>query len=75
MVDAQDGWFGDWCKLNFTEGLPPESVQDFSLDYYEIQAVQGEANRSLSERRLRRGIEDVTVFIPSVICNAEFFRL
>jgi Fe-S-cluster containining protein len=74
MIDAQDGLFGDWCELNFPEGLPPESVRDFCIDYYEAQAIEREATRSLSERLLRRKLDDATVFIPSVICSS-FFTL
>jgi Fe-S-cluster containining protein len=75
MADLQDGLFGDWCELNFAEGLPPESVKDFCLDYYEIQTIERKAARRLTERWLGRSLDDVTVFIPSVICHSDLFRL
>jgi Fe-S-cluster containining protein len=55
MVDAEDGLFGDWCELNFKEGVTAEIAGDLSLDYREIQAVE----------------QTVTIFIPSVICDRD----
>jgi Fe-S-cluster containining protein len=33
MVDVHDGLFGDWCELNFTEGVSKEAMTDLQLDY------------------------------------------
>jgi Fe-S-cluster containining protein len=74
MVDARDGLFGDWCELNFTEGLPPESARDLCLDYCELEAIERQATRSLSEKLLGRKLDDVTVFIPSVIASRHFME-
>ncbi len=75
MIDAQDGLFGDWCELNFVEGLPPESSRDFRLDYYEMQAVEREATRSLSRRLCGRQVDEAAVFIPSVIASHPNYEL
>lgn len=67
MVDTRDGLFGDWCELNFKEGVFPETARDLSLDYYEIQAIELEATGNLSEVLLASRQEEATVFVPSVI--------
>jgi hypothetical protein len=51
MVDIRDGLFGDWCELNFTQGISPEIAADLRLDFGEIQAIE----------------QTAAVFIPSVI--------
>jgi hypothetical protein len=61
--------------VNFPEGLPPESAPDLCLDYYETQAIEREATRSLSEKLLGRKLDDVTVFIPSVVVSRQFTEL
>jgi Fe-S-cluster containining protein len=33
MVDVRDGLFGDWCELNFTDGVSKEAMADLKLDY------------------------------------------
>jgi Fe-S-cluster containining protein len=51
MVDARDGLFGDWCELNFTNGVDPKAEEDLRLDYYAIQEVD----------------QGPTLFVPSLI--------
>jgi Fe-S-cluster containining protein len=56
MVDAQDGLFGDWCKLNFTGGIDEEIKKFAQQDYYKIQKAEGDI---------------ATIFIPSLIAGFE----
>jgi Fe-S-cluster containining protein len=73
MVDSNDGLFGDWCELNFKEGISSELTQDLRLDYYEIEAVEQEVTEYLSEYMLGNRQAQVTVFIPSVIASFDSF--
>jgi Fe-S-cluster containining protein len=57
MVDFKDGLFGDWCELNFVDGVSARMAEDLRLDYYEIREVE----------------QDLTVFVPSAICAAEYW--
>src|SRR5215469_11239735 len=38
MVDTHGRLFGDWCELNFKEGIPEPALRDLQLDYAEIDA-------------------------------------
>jgi hypothetical protein len=40
MVDTRDGRFGDWCDLNFKEGLPQTAAADLQLDYSALDAFE-----------------------------------
>jgi Fe-S-cluster containining protein len=73
MVDSHDGLFGDWCELNFKEGISPALEEDLRLDYYELQSVEQEAAADLSERLLGIRQEDATIFLPSVIAAFDSF--
>jgi Fe-S-cluster containining protein len=71
MVDVNEGLFGDWCELNFVEGVPDGAMRDLKLDYNRIDA--SEEARSAAVAR-QAGLSDprAVTFIPSVI--AEFDR-
>jgi len=71
MVDVNEGLFGDWCELNFVEGVPDSAMRDLKLDYNRIDA--SEETRSAAIAR-QSGLPDprAVTFIPSVI--AEFDR-
>jgi hypothetical protein len=74
MVDAQDGLFGDWCDLNFKEGISSAAINDLRLDYYEIQAIEQDVTAYISlyfPMDLKR---DNTIFIPSVFAAIGVFR-
>jgi Fe-S-cluster containining protein len=71
MVDARDGLFGDWCELNFTEGVPPEVQQTLKRDYYDLWDQEKNATASVSERLLGERHEVLTVFIPSLLVHFE----
>jgi Fe-S-cluster containining protein len=73
MVDLHDGVFGDWCELNFKEGVPSERVDGLRMDYYELQRVEQEATAYLSSFLLASREEEVTVFLPSVIASFDTF--
>jgi Fe-S-cluster containining protein len=76
MVDSHDGLFGDWCELNFVEGVSPELAGELNLDYYKIQAMEQEVTGNLSQYLLAERQEDATVFIPSVIAAfGSFWKL
>lgn len=73
MVDLQDGAFGDWCELNFNDGISSELAEDLRLDYYELQVVEQEVTASLSSHLLGSRQEEVTVLLPSVIASFDTF--
>ncbi len=73
MVDIHDGVFGDWCELNFKEGVSSELAADFRLDYHELQAVEQEVTAHLSSLLLGSRQEEVTAFLPSVIASFDTF--
>ncbi len=72
QVDIRDGLFGDWCELNFTDGLPPEAAAELALDYADVERIDAIASRQVAERL---GITDpeVTIFLPSLICESRRF--
>jgi Fe-S-cluster containining protein len=70
MVDARDGLFGDWCELNFTQGIPRQALPGLELDYGGIQDVEDALTEELSLRLYGRSQRSLTVFIPSLL--AEF---
>ncbi len=71
MVDVKDGPFGDWCELNFTNGVPSEAMNDLKHDYYEMQEVEQIATEILSDALLGEDRRDVTVFIVSIVADFE----
>ncbi len=73
MVDLHDGLFGDWCELNFKNGVTPKLKEDLRLDYYEIQAIEQEATGFLSQCLLAHRQEAVTLFIPSIVAAFDAF--
>jgi Fe-S-cluster containining protein len=75
MVDVRDGLFGDWCELNFTNGVPSDAIQDLRQDYYEIQEVEEKCAESLSQARWGQRHRRLTTFIPSLVVEYEAFWL
>ena len=73
MVDAHDGLFGDWCELNFVQGVPPEALADLSRDYYQMEEIERRTCERLSESLLAKRRSGLTVFIPSLIVEFEGF--
>jgi Fe-S-cluster containining protein len=74
IVDARDGLFGDWCELNFKEGISREIAEDLRLDYNEIQAIEREVTSCLSPYFGANPQKEATLFIPSVIAAVETIR-
>jgi hypothetical protein len=72
MIDVRDGLFGDWCELNFKQGIPEGAAKDLEQDYNAIDA--SEATRSAIVAQ-RAGISDhrAVTFIPSVIAEFDSF--
>jgi hypothetical protein len=75
MVDINDGLFGDWCELNFKEGVSAELAEDLRLDYYEIQTIEQEVTGHLSQYFGASPQKEATLFIPSVIAASDVFRI
>lgn len=73
MVDARDGLFGDWCELNFRDGVLPEDLPVLARDYYALQAQEETTTEVLADLLLNRRDRDLTVFIPSVITEYDSF--
>src|SRR5262245_25530447 len=73
MVDTRDGLFGDWCELNFTNGVPSDAVENLCQDYYEIQEVEERCSESLSQARWGKRQSRLTTFIPSLVVEYETF--
>jgi hypothetical protein len=73
MIDLRDGPFGDWCELNFRQGLPPGAAEVLARDYYSIQAAEDTSNEVMTDLLLGRRDPEVTVFIPSVITEYTSF--
>lgn len=73
LVDVQDGLFGDWCELNFTEGVPAVAMKDLERDYDQIQDAEENLTESLTRALLDRKLSCATVFIPSLIVEFESF--
>jgi len=67
MVDRHDGLFGDWCELNFQNGVENGLLEKLRLDYYEIQAIEQETTGDLSQLLFPARDEEVTIFIPSIL--------
>ena len=72
MVDVQDGLFGDWCELNFKEGVPEKALTDLKQDYNRIDQLQEDRSAAVARRA---GISDhrSVTLIPSVIAEHEGF--
>jgi hypothetical protein len=72
MVDVHDGLFGDWCELNFKEGIPEKALADLKQDYNHIDQLQESRSAAFAKRA---GISDhhVVTLIPSVIAEYESF--
>ncbi len=71
MIDVREGLFGDWCELNFKDGIAEAAAKDLPEDYNAIDAF--DETRSVAVAQCA-GISDhrAVTFIPSVI--AEFDR-
>jgi len=72
MVDVDDGLFGDWCELNFEEGVPTEARPDLQLDYSAIDAVD-EARSGIVAQQAGFVDHRAVTFIPSVIAEYDTF--
>jgi Fe-S-cluster containining protein len=72
LIDVTEGAFGDWCELNFKEGIPEKAAAEIALNYNEIDSVQ-EARSSEIARHAGLPDSDALTFIPSVIAEFESF--
>ena len=68
MVDLQDGLFGDWCELNFKDGVPEKALTDLKQDYNHIDQLQETKSAAVARQA---GISDhrAVTLIPSVIAE------
>ena len=72
MVDIHDGLFGDWCELNFTDGIPEAAKPDLAQDYDVLEENQEMRSAAIARRAQVPDHSSVT-FIPSVIAEYESF--
>src|SRR5262245_59794433 len=72
MIDVRDGLFGDWCELNFKEGIPEGAAKDLQQDYDAIGAADDMRSAEVARRA---GVSDprAVTFIPSVIAEYDTF--
>jgi hypothetical protein len=72
VVDIHEGLFGDWCELNFKQGVPDAALADLQQDYNRIDEFQ--EGRSAAVAR-KAGLPDhrAVTLIPSVIAEYESF--
>jgi Fe-S-cluster containining protein len=72
MIDARDGLFGDWCELNFKQGIPDAAIGELTQDYNIIDAADDARSAEVARRA---GLPDprAVTFIPSVIAEFESF--
>jgi Fe-S-cluster containining protein len=73
MVDLQDGLFGDWCELNFPDGVSLAAEEDLQRDYYKLQDIERTTTADISESLLGRQREYFTILIPSLIVGYQEF--
>lgn len=67
MVDTRDGLFGDWCELNFTNGVPSGSLDSLTRDYVAMQEAERRGNEIISETLWGEKRPRATVFIASLL--------
>ena len=72
MVDVRQELFGDWCELNFKDGISGSAMADVQLDYAHIDAISQAQSAAVAKRA---GIADsrAVTFIPSVIAESSSF--
>ena len=72
MVDVRDGLFGDWCELNFQNGVSGAARADLKQDYDRIAEIQETRSAAVAQRA---GLSDhrAVTFIASVIADYESF--
>jgi Fe-S-cluster containining protein len=73
MVDAADGLFDDWCRLNFTSGLDEAVEADMVLDYYGIEATVQNSTEALLELLPVFGKKAPTAFLPGIVVTYDTF--
>jgi hypothetical protein len=68
-VDVHDGLFGDWCELNFKDGVSEKAKDDLRQNYDRIAEVDEACSAEVAQRD---GVSDhrLVTFIPSVIVDA-----
>ena len=72
MVDLRHGLFGDWCELNFKEGVTEAALSDLRQDYDRIDAIEEERSSAVAARA-RLADHRLVTFIPSVIAEYDQF--
>ena len=72
MVDVSDGLFGDWCELNFKNGVSETALVELKQDYDEIGALQ-DMRSAVVARRARISDSHAVTFIASVIAEYDRF--
>ena len=72
MVDVQDGLFGDWCELNFENGIPESAKKDLELVYDAVNIAEETQSAAIGRRA---GLPDsrAVTFIACVIAEYDRF--
>ncbi len=73
MVDLHDGLFGDWCELNFTEGVSADALRDLGKDYRGMQQFEESLTEHLTQLLLKIKLKRASVLIPSLVVGFESF--
>ncbi len=73
MVDVRDGIFGDWCELNFVEGLTEQALNDLRLDHCGIRTAELSTAQVLMRILPAGRTAEATIFIPTLIVDYECF--
>jgi Fe-S-cluster containining protein len=72
MVDTHDGLFGDWCELNFTQGVPDAAMTDLQQDYDSIDERE-ERSSAIVARKAALGDARMVTFLSSVVAEYQTF--
>lgn len=72
MVDVRDGLFGDWCELNFLDGVNAQAKTDLAQDYDKLSS--DDEGLSLAIAR-RAGLPEsgLVTFIPCAVIEHDNF--
>jgi Fe-S-cluster containining protein len=74
MVDTEDGVFGDWCELNFTEGVPESALQDLKQDYGALDAAEYRRSTEIAEQRRLPDARAVTFIASAVVARKYWMK-
>jgi len=74
MVDIETGLFGDWCELNFTEGLQESALQDLKQDYSALDAAEHRRSMDIADQRRLPESRAVTFIASAVVARKYWMK-